>query len=70
MGSFVDTPDEDAVVLYINLIDATGTLGEPPIGRERKISQLQQERPLDAVVGNQHHGSFTVPFQYEAKRVC
>jgi hypothetical protein len=70
MGSFVDTPDQDATVLYVNLIDATGTLGEPPIGREREIGQLQQECPVDAVVGNQHHGSVTVQFQYEAERIC
>ena len=37
MGSIVDAPDQDAAIVYINLIDATGILGEPPIGRERKI---------------------------------
>jgi hypothetical protein len=37
MGSIVDAPDQDATIVYINLIDATGILGEPPIGRERKV---------------------------------
>ena len=37
MGSIVDAPDQDAAIVYINLIDATGILGEPPIGRERKV---------------------------------
>jgi hypothetical protein len=30
MGSIVDAPDQDAAIVYINLIDATGILGEPP----------------------------------------
>ena len=69
MGSVVDTPDQDAAMLYVNLIDASRTLDEPPIGRERKISQLQQECPVDAVVRNQHDGPVTVSFEYEAERI-
>src|SRR5262249_48747334 len=53
-----------------NLIDATGLLRKPPIGRQRLIEELQQQRAVHAVMRDKNDGVVGVSSDDETQRVC
>ena len=53
----------------VDLVEAAWLLREPPIGRQRQIEKSQQERPVYAVVADQHDGLVGMPRQHHAHRI-
>ena len=65
-GGVVDPSDLD---LGAGDVDAKRSLREPPIGAKRNIGQLNKQRPVHAIVGDEHDDLIGMPFMHEAKRV-
>src|SRR5579872_2989338 len=65
MRGVIDTANLDVHAGNVDLVDAAGVLREPPIGGQGHICQLHKQRPVDAVMGDQHHGLIGMPFERE-----
>jgi hypothetical protein len=59
----IDAANANACSNDIDLVDATGILRNPPIGRQRLIQQLNQERAVNAVVRDDDHGLIQVALE-------
>ena len=69
MGGFIDAANLDPVCGNVDFIDAAGVLGENPVRGEGKVSQLNEQRPVDAVMPDHHHGLIRVSCKHETQRV-
>ena len=69
MGGVVDSSDVYLGASDVDLIDTARSLREPPIGGKRKIGQLNKQRPVYAIVGDEDDDLIGIPFMDEAKRV-
>ena len=56
MARVVDPLDLDLIALDQDLVQAAGILGEPPVGGERLVEQLQEEGAVDAIVADHDDG--------------
>jgi len=69
-GCVVDTVQRHpAVRVEVEHVQAARLLGDAPVGRQRQVQGVQQQRAVDAVVSHQHHGVAGMTLQQGAKTV-
>jgi hypothetical protein len=66
---FIDPDNGDMPAKHVDLVDAARRLCKAPIGGQRLIDQLNQQRPVHAGMANQHDCILNMPIENEPKRI-
>jgi hypothetical protein len=69
MAGVVDPDDLDAAAGDVDLVDAARRLHEAPVGGERLVEHLEQQRSVDAVMADENDGVAVVMFERVSQRV-
>ena len=69
MTGVVDPPDLDHAIVDVDLVQGARVLRHLPVGRQRLIEELEQQRFVDAVVADHHHGLFGMARERDSQRI-
>jgi len=69
MTGVVDPPDLDHAIADVDLVQCAGVLRQLPVGRQRLIEELQQQRSVHAVVADHHHGLAGMAREHGTQRI-
>ena len=69
MVRLVDATHPNLAILEVDFIEAAWALFYSPIGRQRQVHELSQQRAVDAIMADDHDRIVAVVGEHEAQRV-